>query len=88
MMTFESMMGMNAEIQFDDNNDIMIMRIFIQEWTLQHVRLLSTCVLVKLNGKRKKKNCESLSYYEKFQKLTLILTELVTTAIKIHNMKI
>ena len=42
---------------------IIIIRIFIQELTLQHVMLLSTCVLIKLNGKpnllknkKKKKN--------------------------------
>ena len=38
----------------------MIMRIFIEELTLQHVMLLSTCVLIKLNGKGKKKTVKTL----------------------------
>ena len=33
---------------------VIIIRIFIQELTLQQVMLLSTCVLIKLNGKMEK----------------------------------
>ena len=38
----------------NDNNNIIIVRIFTQELTLQHVMLLSTCVLIKSNGKMEK----------------------------------
>ena len=62
--------------------------IFIQELSLQHVMLLSTSVLVKLNGIRKKENSKNLTYYEKIQKPTLILIELLTTAMKTHYMNI
>ena len=48
---------------------IIIIRIFIQEFILQHVMLLSTYVMVKLNGKRKKENSRNLAYYEKLQKI-------------------
>ena len=66
----------------NNNIIIIIIRIFIQELTLQRVMLLSTCVLIKLNGK--KENSKNLTYYENLQKFTLILIELLTMAIKIY----
>ena len=36
-----------------------MIRIFIQELTVQHVMLLSTCVLIKSNGKGKTKTVKT-----------------------------
>ena len=42
---------------------IITKRIFMQEFTLQRVVLLSMCVLIKLN--RKRKNSKNLTFYKK-----------------------
>ena len=70
---------------------IIIIRIFIQDLTLQHVMLLSMCVPIELNGKMENgimENSKNLTYYKNLQKLTFIFIELLTTAIEICCMRI